>query len=268
MLDPYSLRQNSWRKKIYLAAVERSNLQGASRLIFTTVHEQQAAQESLPWLAPGKVVPLGADCPPYMSRDECAITFTSLFPQVLDRRCILFLGRIHQKKGLERVLSILPKIASKYPKTLLVVAGDGERAYVRRIKELVCEGNLEHHVLFTGMIRGQAKWGAFACAEVFVLPSHQENFAIAMAEAMHMAVPVIVSNKVNSWPFVETANAGFVIEEEHIEAGLEKRLDELLSAPEKARRLGKHGQDFAREHLNWQRVARDMSWLYRRTLSE
>lgn len=64
MLDPYSLRQKRWRKKIYLAAIERRNLQGASRLIFTTVHEQQAACQSLPWLAAGEVIPLAADCPP------------------------------------------------------------------------------------------------------------------------------------------------------------------------------------------------------------
>ena len=89
-----------------------------------------------------------------------------------------------------------------------------------------------------------------------------------MAEAMHMAVPVIISNKVNSWPFVETANAGFVVEEDQIELSLARRLDELLSAPDEARRLGKHGQDFAREHFTWRRVARDMVSLYRGILSE
>jgi glycosyltransferase involved in cell wall biosynthesis len=91
-----------WQKKVYLAAAERGNLQGASRLIFTTAHEQQAAQQNLPWLAPSEVIPLGADCPPYVSREACAATFTNLFPQVSERRCLLFLGRIHPKKGLER----------------------------------------------------------------------------------------------------------------------------------------------------------------------
>jgi glycosyltransferase involved in cell wall biosynthesis len=89
-----------------------------------------------------------------------------------------------------------------------------------------------------------------------------------MAEAMHMAVPVIISNKVNSWPFVKSANAGFVIEEEKIELCLARRLDELLCAPDKARCLGKHGQAFAREHFTWQRVARDMTSLYRQMVSE
>ena len=127
MLDPYCLRQKRWRKAIYLATVERSNLQGASRLIFTTAHEQQAARQSLPWLAPGEVVPLGADCPPDVSREAYAATFTNLFPQVLNRRCLLFLGRIHPKKGLEQLLKMLPEIKRKHPEILLVVAGSGER---------------------------------------------------------------------------------------------------------------------------------------------
>jgi glycosyltransferase involved in cell wall biosynthesis len=197
-----------------------------------------------------------------------AATFASLFPEVSKRRCLLFLGRIHPKKGLEHLLKILPEISSKHPGTLLVVVGHGERRYVEHVKRLVRLRNLEDRVLFTGMLTGQAKWGAFACAEVFVLPSSQENFAISMAEAMHMAVPVIVSDKVNSWPFVKMANAGFVVEEEEIELGMPRRLNELLCEPNQARYLGKRGQDFAREHFTWQRVARDMASIYREMLSE
>ena len=268
MLDPYSLRQKRWRKKIYLAAIERENLQRASRLIFTTVHEQQAACQSLPWLAAGEVIPLAADCPPRVSCEACIATFTSLFPQTSNRRCLLFLGRIHQKKGLERLLKILPEASRKHPDILLVVVGSGDPAYVDDVKRLVLAARLEHQVLFTGMLTGQAKWGAFACAKVFLLPSSQENFAISMAEAMHMGVPVIVSNKVNSWPFVQTANAGFVVEEDRIEMGFARRIDDILRAPNMALCLGKHGQDFAREQFTWQRVARDMASLYQRMLAE
>jgi glycosyltransferase involved in cell wall biosynthesis len=268
MLDPYSLRQKRWRKKIYLAAVERKNLQRSSRLIFTTVHEQSAAQQSLPWLTPSEVIPLGADCPPDVSREACIATFTRLFPQAANRRCLLFLGRIHQKKGLDRLLKILPEISQKHPDTLLVIAGKGDAPYVEHIKRLVHAGGLEQQVLFTGMLTGQAKFGAFACAEVFLLPSRQENFAISMAEAMHMAVPVIISDKVNAWPLVKAANAGFVVEEEQIELGFAQRIDEILCDPDMAHRLGKCGNKFALEQLTWQRVARDMVAMYKKMLAE
>jgi glycosyltransferase involved in cell wall biosynthesis len=267
MLDPYSLRQKRWRKKFYLAAIERLNLQAASRLIFTTAREQEAARQSLPWLASGEVIPLGADRPPCISRHACAAEFTSLFPRASNRRCLLFLGRLHQKKGLERLLKILPEVTCKHPDALLVIAGGGEPGYCEHVKRLVREAKLERQVLFTGMLTGETKFAAFAHAEVFLLPSSQENFAIAMAEAMHMALPVIISNKVNAWPFVQTSNAGFVVVQEPIELGFAKHINEILSNPDMARRLGRNGQKYAQEHLTWERVALDMVCLYQKILA-
>ena len=172
-------------------------------------------------------------------------------------------------------MKILPELTRKHPDTLLVVVGNGERNYVQHVRQLV-RLNLEHQVLFTGMVTGQAKWGAFACAEVFVLPSRQENFAISMAEAMHMAVPVIISNKVNSWPFVETANAGFVVEEDQIELVFARRLDELLqrsrrgSTPgeawprfcPRALYLAKSGSRYG-VSLSWDTVRIEVLWFHR-----
>ena len=268
MLDPYSLGQKPWRKRIYLAASERRNLQGACRLIFTTFLEQQAARESLCWLGPSEIVPLGADVPPDMSRQAARQAFFTLFPEVAHRRCILFLGRIHPKKGLERLLTILPEVIRRHPRTLLIIAGDGEPAHVRDLKSLVQSKNLGSHVLLTGIVQGQAKWAALACAEVFVLPSRQENFAISVAEAMHSGVPVVITKSVNSWPFVEKAQAGFVIDEDNVELTIAKHLDELLRDPEKARCMGRRGQDWAKENFTWSRVARDMTSLYERLVLE
>jgi glycosyltransferase involved in cell wall biosynthesis len=268
MLDPYSLRQRHWRKRIYMAASERRNLEGACRLIFTTLWEQQAARESLSWFGRAEIIQLGADTPPDVPRQVAKEAFVNLFPQIANRRCLLFLGRIHPKKGLERVLKILPELIDRYPNILLVIAGDGEKSHVQFIRNLVRSMNLEFYVLFTGLVEGQAKWSALACAEIFILPSKQENFAISMVEAMQSALPVVISNKVNSWPFVENAQAGFVIEEDKIELTLAKRLDELLSDPAKARRMGIRGQELAKDHFSWERVARDMVSLYDRLVSE
>jgi glycosyltransferase involved in cell wall biosynthesis len=99
MLDPYSLRQKRWRKTIYLAASERRNLEGASRLIFTTFHEQQAARENLSWLGAGEIIPLGADSPPDMPRQTAREAFISLFPQVANRRCPYFPGAHSSEEG-------------------------------------------------------------------------------------------------------------------------------------------------------------------------
>ena len=267
MLDPYSLRQKRWRKRIYLAVNERRNLQGASRLIFTTVHEQQAARDGLSWLGADEIIPLGADCPPDVPRQNAREAFVSLFPQVANRRCIIFLGRIHPKKGLERLLNVLPEISQRHPSVLVIIAGAGEESDVSNLKNLVQARNLGSHILFTGMVEGQVKWSALACAEIFILPSRQENFAISMAEAMQSGLPVVITNKVNSWPFVEKAQAGFVVEENNAELGMAKHLDELLSNPDKARCMGSRGKKFAKEHFSWQRVTKDLVSLYDRLIS-
>ena len=80
---------------------------------------------------------------------------------------------------------------------MLVIAGSGDARYIEHIKRLVGEHRLEQQVLFTGMLTGNEKYEALAGADIFLLPSKQENFAIAVAEAMHMAVPVVITKKVD-----------------------------------------------------------------------
>jgi glycosyltransferase involved in cell wall biosynthesis len=266
MLDPYSLAQKRWRKIMYLALAERRNLEGACRLVFTARQEEDAARKNLPWLPQGEVIPLAADEPP--DRQAAARTFAALFPQVAGRRCLLFLGRIDPKKGLERLLAALPPLIDGWPDILAVVAGEGEPAYVRHIRNRVHELGLDGRVLLTGRIDGSVKWGALACAEIFVLPSKQENFAIAVAEAMHMAVPVVITDRVNSWPLVEEAGSGVVLNDATVESALGPRLNALLDAPDDLQGMGKRGQKFAGQHLTWPRVAGDMIAMYRRLLSE
>jgi glycosyltransferase involved in cell wall biosynthesis len=268
MLDPYSLAQKRWRKKLYLVATERRNLEGASRLVFTAEKEEKAAKELLPWLRAGEVIPLAADIPPEVSRHDAAKIFATCFPEIASRRCILFLGRIHQKKGLERLIAALPGVIAKHPSILLVVAGDGEPSYVRQIRDRFCSAGLASHVLMTGRIAGPTKWAALACAEIFVLPSKHENFGISIAEAMHMAVPVVITNKVDSWQLVAEAKAGVILDEASIESNLGQCLNMLLDASADTHSMGECGQNFAKKHLTWPRVARDMLEMYHRVLSE
>jgi len=268
MLDPYSLHQKAWRKKLYFAAADRKTIEHASRMLFTTTLEEKSARESIPWLGVSAVVPLAADEFPDHLTSSSIEKFRRGFPQTTKRRCLLFLGRIHPKKGLEILLKILPRIVRNHTTVLLIIAGDGEPVYVQNVRSLVQSLDLESHVLFTGRISGCEKWGALACAEIFILPSSQENFAISVAESMHAGVPVIISNRVDSWPFVQEAEAGFVIDLAQLEAALPQRIDALLRTPEQARSLGNNGRKFARRYFSWERVNREMAALYSQVLSE
>ena len=106
-------------------------------------------------------------------------------------------------------------------------------------------------MLMTGRLDGAAKWGAYASAKLFLLPSRQENFAITIAEAMHMGVPVIISNKVNTWPYVKDAGAGVVLDEERIKSSLGDSIVSLLRDSGTLRLMGMRGQEYARINPTW-----------------
>ncbi len=250
MLDPYSLKVKRWRKVFYLRAFERRNILAAQRVIYTTAEEERlAATVGLP-LPKGVVIPLGGDAPSG-NAEVLASGFLDCFPRARGRRQILFLGRLHFKKGLDRILAVLPAIVKTYPETMLTVVGDGTLAFEVALKSSVASQGLQDHVMLTGRLGGALKWGAYASAEMFLLPSRQENFAITVAEAMQMGVPVIVSNRVNTWPYVKSAGAGIVLDEEEIEKGLEEGIFSLLRDCDTRRFMGQRGQEYARVHLTW-----------------
>lgn len=262
MLDPYSLGVKALRKRLYLALREESNLRGASRLIFTTPLEEKLAHASLRWLGGGEIIPLGADLPPPVSREQLAAAFEARYPSAAGRRRLIFLGRVHEKKGLEQILEVLPLIAAIYPDILLVVVGSGEPGYVARLREGAHRKGLGPYVLFTGALQGEAKWSALAASEAFLLPSHQENFAIAAAEAMHMGLPVVLSDKVNLWPFVSEARAGVIVREDCMAMELGAVIANLLNDREEFRAVGERGRRFAGKNFIWLNTSRRMIDLY------
>jgi glycosyltransferase involved in cell wall biosynthesis len=268
MLDPYSLGVKSLRKRLYLNLREKTNLRHASRIIFTTPLEEELAKKSLPWLGEGAIIPLGADMPPPARQEEMAMKFLACFPAAKDKRRFIFLGRLHPKKGLERILEVLPDVVEACPSVLLIIVGSGEPPYVQELGAKTEKLGLREHVLFTGMLQGELKWGALAASELFLLPSHQENFAIAAAEAMHSGLPIILSDKVNLWPFVQEAGAGIVLENKTLGKSLAQTILQLLADAGVSRAMGRRGQLFARENFAWTNTARLTFQLYEKVLSE
>src|SRR5262249_55219535 len=132
MLDPYSLSVKPIRKQLYLWAFERKNIKSAQRVIFTTDEEASLATKSVHGMPPTTIVPLGADAPKERNEELKAI-FENEFPSSRGKRCLLFLGRIHEKKGLDRIISAFPGVLQRFPDSLLVVAGDGEKDYLKQI---------------------------------------------------------------------------------------------------------------------------------------
>ena len=212
MLDPWFKRRyplKHMKKWIYWNLAERRVLRDASSVLFTCDTEQRLAPESFkmpPWNA--AVVPYGAEMPTGDTQHQIE-AFYGVCPGVRDRRFFLYLGRIHPKKGCDLLIDAFAVIAAERRDIDLVMAGP-DAGMRDGLQARIAAAGFAHRVHWPGLVTGDAKWGAFHASDAFVLPSHQENFGIAVAEALGCSRPVLISDQVNIWPEIEADDAGLV----------------------------------------------------------
>jgi glycosyltransferase involved in cell wall biosynthesis len=213
MLDPwfkhaYPLKH--LKKWLYWPWGDYRVLRDARAVLFTSEEERIQARRSF-WLyeAQERVVAYGTSAPP----DEVEV-LTELYlnanPQLRGRRILLFLGRIQQKKGCDLLVRAFARVAPLDPTLQLVIAGPDQTGWMGTLKDLAQDLDVAERISWPGMLQNSMKWGAFYSADAFVLPSHQENFGIAVAEALGCGVPVLISDRVNIWREVQAAGAGLV----------------------------------------------------------
>ena len=211
MLDPWfkeTFPLKHLKKWLYWPWAEYRVLRDAAAVIFTSDEERLQARKSF-WLyrCRGKVSPLGVEAPPISSNAKSE--FLSRYPQLQNSRNFLFLGRLHPKKGCDILLEAFAQLRSNNS-IFLILAGPDQVGWESDLRRQVTRLNLTNRVVFTGMLEGSMKQSAFANAEAFVLPSHQENFGISVVEALAVRVPVLISNRVNIWREIEADRAGYV----------------------------------------------------------
>jgi glycosyltransferase involved in cell wall biosynthesis len=186
----------------------RQSMDDATGIIFTTEEELERSSRSFfPFRWKAMVAPLGIAHPPEDAEAQTAAVHAR-FPRLRDRRFFLYLGRVHPKKGCDLLIDAFGEIASRHPEIDLVIAGPGDPTYIATLQKAAHRAGIEDRVLWTGMVSGPLKWGLLRCAEAFVLPSHQENFALAVVEAMAVNTPVLLSDKVQIWRAVTRSGAG------------------------------------------------------------
>ena len=211
MLDPWfkeTFPLKHLKKWLYWPWAEYRVLRDAAAVIFTAEEERFQARKSF-WLyrCREKVSPLGVEAPPISSNAKSE--FLSRYPQLQNSRNFLFLGRLHPKKGCDILLEAFAQLRSN-DSISLILAGPDQVGWESDLRRQVTRLNLTNRVVFTGMLEGSMKQGAFANTEAFVLPSHQENFGISVVEALAVSVPVLISNRVNIWREIEADRAGYV----------------------------------------------------------
>jgi len=266
MLDPYFQRAKERKLKavrnwFYWKLVESHLVNEADGLLFTCEQELQLAREPFRPYSPRQEVNVGygiADPPAF--EPEMQQAFAQQCPQLQGQPYFLFLSRIHDKKGVDLLIrayafiranklkskaepvlisSTVDEIVETMPVEInfpkLVIAGPGlETPYGLSIQELVDEfSELHGSVFFPGMLMGAAKWGAFYGCEAFILPSHQENFGIAVVEALACGKPVLISDQVNIWKEIRDGEGGLVAKDTL--EGTQQMLQEWQSLPDTSR---------------------------------
>jgi glycosyltransferase involved in cell wall biosynthesis len=258
MLESWALANKRLKKSIYAWLFERANLRAATCLHALTRAEARDYR-NFGLRNPIAIIPNGVDVPSACSAEP----FLNRFPELRGKRLLLFLGRIHFKKGLDVLCEAWTRVSRDWPDAQLVLAGPDFENTRTPIEKLLEERQIRHRVTFTGMLANDLKWSALRAAECFVLPSYSEGLSVSVLEAMGMGLPVIVSEQCNL-PEVAERNCGWVIQPRAPGSNdLESALGDVLRASSPARaRLGANGRRLVAERYSWTVVGEQMSALY------
>jgi glycosyltransferase involved in cell wall biosynthesis len=197
-------------KKLLYWPLQYQILRRASAVLFTSELERELALASFkPNQWTSIVLPYGTNRPegdPDAQREA----FFLAVPAMQGRRFLLFLSRIHEKKGCDLLVDAFAKVAAAHPEIDLVIAGPDQQQLQAKLQAQAARAGVGDRIHWPGMLQGAAKYGAFRAAEAFVLPSHQENFGIVVAEALACGTPVLISNQVNIWREILESGVGLV----------------------------------------------------------
>lgn len=246
-LDQYHWRQRRWKKAPYEWLVERGNLNSA-QILHATSEREKAFLQLLALKSPIRVVPQGVSRPESLDgyKDEAGAARRTPF--------IVSIGRLAAKKRLDILVDAFSIVAATRRNIRLVIAGPEEGAVGTDLRRQVADLGLGERVEFTGAVYGDAKWRLLAAASALVLPSEDESFGVAVAEAMAAGVPVVVSRGVSLHNLIEQEGAGLVTDASVISVA--DAIAELVDNPERGTSLGSRGLDVAMAEFTWRAVAR------------
>jgi glycosyltransferase involved in cell wall biosynthesis len=249
-LAPWALNQSKWVKKLFWR-LKQSEVLSSATCFHATSHQEYLDIRKQGFKQPVCIIPNGIDIPARKRH----------FKQCAEKN-LLFLGRLHPVKGVERLLKAWESVESNFQGWRLQIVGAGESAYVEKVYQWSTTLN---RVDWLGPKYGLEKTSIFEQANLYVLPTYSENFGLTVAEALAAGTPVIVT-KGAPWPGLKDFQAGWWIEQgtEPLVACLNQAMK--LSEGELAE-MGERGKQWMQRDFPWSRIAKDMSDVYRWLLS-
>jgi glycosyltransferase involved in cell wall biosynthesis len=247
-------RKSRWLKSAWIALIERRNLERAAAIHVTSATEANDLRPFDFHLPPVVTVPNGIEWPELPTHQPASREVTAI---VARQPLILFLSRIHWKKGLDRLIPALAGV----PVGHLAVVGNDEEGYLLELRRLAAaHGVAERMTFLPRSVHDADKEQLFAAAKVFVLPSYSENFGNVVLEALARGCPVVVTPEVGAAEVVRTSGGGVVVAGDPQTLG--RGLGSLLEHPQRAE-IGRRGQRYVRANFTWNGIAERMEAVYR-----
>ena len=257
MLEPWALNHSRWKKKLAEFLFERKNFQKAGCLHALCRAEAENFQR-YGLKNPIAIIPNGVY--PYEFERGPIDAILEKFPGIKNHRRILFLSRLHSKKGLDNLLKAWRRLAPDFKDWQLLIAGSGEPGYEKVLKSLSSDLISSQRVFFLGPLYGEEKKQILAAADVFVLPSFSEGFSMAVLEAAASGLPVLLTPQCN---FPELIQSGAAIQISTEPAGIENGIRQILELPEEQRKaIGMRGQELVKKSYTWPHIADQMCRVY------
>ena len=209
MLDDWSMKQRNLKKRLYLLCGGKSFLQKSAAIHCTAEAEESQVTK---WTPRGKhvVIPYVFNPSEYLQPPPTSDP-DKYWPQRGEKKpVVLFLSRIHEKKGVENLLQAAAKINAIHA-VRFIIAGSGDPTYERSLHTLVSKLNIEHCVEFVGFVTGDRKTALYRATDIFALPTSQENFGIVLPEAMACGIPVITTKGVDIWSELDRSGGATIV---------------------------------------------------------
>ncbi len=257
MFEPYILQRSRWKKRLVHWLFEDENFRRV-RLWRALTGKEADQIRACGIRRPIVIVPNGLDLDEYPLAKSAQNPIRTPWVEHLEKtgRRVLFLGRIHPKKGLDLLLPAWAKLGSLRSGWELVIAGPDEQGYLARVREMARSLGLQEQIVFTGPVSGETKLSLLNSSELFVLPSHSEGFPMTILEAMACGVPVVATHACN-FPDISTADAGWEC------APTPDSVMEALTLAMQASELellqrGRNGRTLVETRYSWAPIIRDL----------
>jgi len=263
-LDPTPLRMKGFKKRLYLNAIERHLVNNAATIHAVSENEADNLSE-LGFRSPVVTIPNGISTVATDVRSDIKAAIRSELGLPGQQKLVLFVGRIHPIKNLEFLGGVFKSLLSKLQAPVkLLIAGPDDHTYAQQLKAYYQNLGIGEHVQFLGEVLGEQKDMLYQACDLFVLPSHTENFGFVVIEALAAGLPVVVSDK-TPWAAVNEARAGYCLPLQ--EAIFVEKMQALLSDVNCLQEKGANALQFARQYA-WENINQRMIECYQNVIAE